>query len=266
MDSDSEAEGVASGESSFLLGSVASSSKRPFISFKTQKRLLLLLSFFVSVFGLFPTAVKMVVPSKHMRHDLLYGGCGLLFAVAVYMAATTLRKENRARAEVRANKREYEKVMDGTYRCVQPQILNSMVVAPVKVRRRDAAQDRVLAVDDESVTVELAQGSGRFDLAGADVDKDKRQALKNRGADTAERLRVLFSDLVNGRQQSREIDDREFSVKIFTGVAGGPTGLAFAVSNAHFGPRLASVVGQRLEGGSKGLVGAPPTSGRGKTD
>ena len=194
----------------------------------------------------------------------MYGSFAV-FLGAIYLAASSLRAENKLRAIVRKNKDDSAKVWDSTYRCLAPQILGTMVVAPVKVKRRNAPHDQVLDVTDTHVLVELAQNAERFDLAGADKNMEKKALLNNRVHDTNVRLARMFSDIVNGRPQSAEIDDREFAVKIFSGDTGGPTGLAFAVSRPHFGPQLAAVVGTRLE--ARTMPGsAPPMMGRGKAE
>jgi len=60
--------------STALLGGTAGSQKRRFMSAKTQRRILLFASFFVSVFGLFPTSLKMVFGPEALKHEYLYGG------------------------------------------------------------------------------------------------------------------------------------------------------------------------------------------------
>ena len=126
--------------------------------------------------------------------------------------------------------------------------MGSMVVAPVRVRRRDAPEDRVLRLTEECLEVELAQGSARSELEGADRDKEKARLLELRLLDTERRVRLLVSYHVNGQQISQsQIDNRDFQSKVFSGKSGGPTGLAVAISRPDYGPKLAWVVGKALE-------------------
>ena len=250
-------------ESSSLLGAAGSSSqKRRWFSATTQKRGFLFLAFSTAVFGLFPTSLKLVFGEDSLRHEFLYGGCFVIFLLAVGTAGNALRKENQVRQRGRDAKKKYETVMDSTYKCIQPQILGSMVVASVKIQRRDAATDRVLTISDDCVTAELAQNAKKYDLVGADNDPVKREALKSRVEDTDRRMTNMISDLMNGADAGQHWD-RKFQVKVFSGGQGGPTGLAFAVSKQGYGPTLASVVGTKLEM-NRAPIGPPP--GRGKTE
>ncbi|GMI36122.1 hypothetical protein TeGR_g5282 [Tetraparma gracilis] len=146
--------------STSLLGHSGAASQRPLLlSPRSLRRLLVLLAFLTSVFGLLPTALRMLAGPNWLRDDVLYGACFLLLLVAAYLGGSSLRAESRQRRRLREQARREERVSGGTYRCVQPQILNTMVVFPLRVRRRDAGADAVVELDDDCLTVELAQGS-----------------------------------------------------------------------------------------------------------
>ena len=193
-----------------------------------------------------------------LRNELIGGVCLLFFIIAIFFAGKQMKEENKLKKEFRVKRDLYEKVLDGTYRCVQPQILDSLVVIPITVRRRDAPADRVLSLSDEILTVELSVGSTKGVWEGAHRDLKKREGLYSKTEESNDRLKVLICDAVNGRPQDKNIDDRPFAVKVFSGSAGGPTGLAVGVSRPGFGSRLAVVVGRALEGAAVGGGIAPP--------
>ncbi len=229
----------------------------PLMSRDTIRRISVFVMFALSTTVLLPVSLRLAVgPSLPMMPVILIAGA--VFAVSLYFAGRTMYRENRERRVQRELRDKYEALMDSTYGCVQPQVLGSMVVCPVKVRRRDAESDAILSLDDDQLVVELAQGYKRFQLEGADVDQNKAELLRRREDDTVKRLTRLVADAVNGSKLQGEIDNREFGVRVFSGTSGGPTGLAIAVSRPDYGSTLAAFVGIKLQGATKGHPAPPP--------
>ena len=109
----------------------------------------------------------------------------LFFGTIFVVMLQALKNDNLVRREQRRFRSEAEQVLDQTYRCVMPQILNSMVVFPIKVQSRDATRDIIVRLDEDFLTIELAQG-GRIGppLTYRDGEEGMRQrqiAMKERG-------------------------------------------------------------------------------------
>ncbi|GMH95380.1 hypothetical protein TrST_g10748 [Triparma strigata] len=255
-DNDDDDEAFAN--TALLGGAGSAGQKKRWISMKTIRKIMIAASFSIAVLILFPSSMKMAFGSQ-VRDELLIALGTVIFLGVVITVALQMRKDNQLKAKQRVERDKYETILDGTYMCIQPQILGSLVVCPVKIKRRDAPFDRIISLEEEFLMLELAQGSTRQELVGADRDKEKARLLELRSQDTQRRVRELIALVVNGGVSSGQIDNREFQVKVFLGVNGGPTGLAVAVSKPHYGSRLAAFVGARLEQQVAPLA-PPPTS------
>ena len=245
-------------ESSFLLGR-AGQTKKAMLTAKTRKKIFAALAFFVSVFVLFPLSLKLALGDS-LRNEVI-GGIGFVcFGIIFYYSALQFKEQNVRNKEARTHKQVMENVVDGTYRCVQPQIIGSLVVFPIKVNSRSAMTDRVIKLGDEHLYVELAQNAVAGEFAGSDRDEVKKAAMLARGEDTNNRLRQLLYNSVNTPQTQGY---GEFNVRVFSGNSGGPTGLAVGVSKQDFGNMLAGVVGNAIESCCVGFAIRPPTIGGG---
>ena len=116
--------------------------------------------------------MKMAFGSQ-VRDELLIALGTVIFLGVVITVALQMRKDNQLKAKQRVERDKYETILDGTYMCIQPQILGSLVVCPVKIKRRDAPFDRIISLEEEFLMLELAQGSTRQELVGADRGKEK---------------------------------------------------------------------------------------------
>ncbi|GMI07413.1 hypothetical protein TrLO_g7586 [Triparma laevis f. longispina] len=233
-------------DAALLGGAGAAGQKKRWISVKFLRKVMIAASFSIAALILFPSSMKMAFGSQ-IRSDLLLALGALIFFGVVTTVAMQMRRDNFIRQKQRVERDKYETILDGTYMCIQPQILGSLVVCPVKIKRRDAPFDRVISLGEDFLTLELAQGSSRLELVGADRDKEKAKLLSLRSQDTQRRVRELIAFIVNGNIASGQIDNREFQCKVFSGVNGGPTGLAVGVSKPNYGSRLAALVGSKLE-------------------
>ncbi|CAM9199817.1 unnamed protein product [Ascophyllum nodosum] len=133
-------------------------------------------------------------------------------AIMWYAAA-----ENR---RIRKAKRQMEAIEEQTYGCIQPQVLDSFVVFPVRVNKRGCSASSWVEIGEQAVVVNLCA------------------SLKVTGAvDTEGPLRRLCEATFG----------EDLGVIVYCGGGkAGPTGLAVGVGRKGFGRYLASRVAQGI--------------------
>lgn len=139
----------------------------------------------------------------------------------VLFAGFEMWKNLQANRQARKVRQQQEAIDQQTYGCIQPQVLNSFVVFPVRVNKRGCVASSWVEIGEQGVVANLCA------------------AVKVTGvADTEGPLRRLCE--ATFRQ------DLEVIVYCGGGKA-GPTGLAVGVGREGFGPFLASVVGHSIK-------------------
>eukprot|EP00640_Fibrocapsa_japonica_P006896 CAMPEP_0113934856 /NCGR_PEP_ID=MMETSP1339-20121228/2113_1 /TAXON_ID=94617 /ORGANISM="Fibrocapsa japonica" /LENGTH=163 /DNA_ID=CAMNT_0000936805 /DNA_START=302 /DNA_END=793 /DNA_ORIENTATION=+ /assembly_acc=CAM_ASM_000762 len=152
--------------------------------------------------------------SKNERTSVLIFA-GAFGAIVVAVFAHSLYKDLKKKREWREYKHLVESVNEQTYQCITVQVLDSVVVFPVQVRRRDAPVSRFYRIGEEFVQVELSQSGDPTPL-----------------------LQALCRDVIGS----------DFGVKVWVGAGkSGPTGLAVGIVREGYGPSLANHVGMAIE-------------------
>jgi len=184
-------------------------------------KILAVLACFFSAFVLLPFSLKMVGvigedsnPVTKWRILIMFGG---ILVVIFLVSGRALVKDWKLSCIHRAHQQERQLIIDQTYKCIAPQILNRMVVFPLQVRRRDALKARFVRLTDEFVQVELTC-----------LQEDPTADLQQLAAE-------VFGS-----------NDVESVVWVGGGKA-GPTGLAMGIKSDKFGSKLAIRIGQLIE-------------------
>lgn len=226
-----------------------------------------------SAFYLLPLSLHILidvhVPGAEILtiYKYVYPFSAVLFLLFLIYAGRRLLDDNKKRAVYRQHQRQYETIVDGTYRCVLPQELTrgggvgDMVVFSAKISKNSESDkqlrpDAVVAVDDDAVTFRMSSSPSDFqDLRG------DAEGLRSRANDRNERIIALVSRCIAHNHgnvaRGKTLATSNYSVRV---LKGGPSGIAVAVVSSQFGGGLAYQVGEALERLRVGNHFAPPTS------
>ncbi|CAM9223832.1 unnamed protein product [Sphacelaria rigidula] len=173
----------------------------------------------VTAVFILPASLKLVVGPKMPPYLGALIGMALGIPVMIFVGLE-LWKNLQANRQARKERQHQEAIEQQTYGCIQPQVLNSFVVFPVRVNKRGCEASSWVEIGEQGVVANLCA------------------AVKVTGApDTEGPLRRLCEATFK--------QDLKIIVYCGGGTA-GPTGLAVGVGREGFGPFLASAVAHSI--------------------
>lgn len=99
-----------------------------------------------------------------------------LFCILLYRACAADHVFQSTQQSIQLQSKQ---ILDGTYRCIRPQILGSMVVFPVTIHSRDAFEDSMLTLTDHHLVIGLAQGG---DVGTYYIQNNEEEGMRQRKA------------------------------------------------------------------------------------